>query len=252
MFNNEIESIRKAFPHTTPIMITYIIMGAVFGVMMVSNGYSPLISLLMACIIYAGAMQFVSVSLLSGSVPLTSIIILSLSINARQFFYAIASLRRYGYREGSAFPSWKRYYLMFSVTDETFAIFTTAPEERAKLPYIAGLIILTYSSWISGAVIGVIANSILPGWVAAGLGIALYALFIALVVPGCKSNHKIAVMVIMTALFNCLLSLFIDGSWAIVISTLLWAAIGACLIKPSNKVRAKSLQNNNDLKAESK
>ena len=144
--------------------------------------------------------------------------------------------------------AWTSFY----ITDETFAIFTTAPEERAKLPYIAGLIILTYSSWISGAVIGVIANSILPGWVAAGLGIALYALFIALVVPGCKSNHKIAVMVIMTALFNCLLSLFIDGSWAIVISTLLWAAIGACLIKPSNKARAKSLQNNNDLKAESK
>ncbi len=215
MFNNEIESIRKAFPHTTPIMITYIIMGAVFGVMMVSNGYSPLISLLMACIIYAGAMQFVSVSLLSGSVPLTSIIILSLSINARQFFYAIASLRRYGYREGSAFPSWKRYYLMFSVTDETFAILNLRDNNKEKIDYESDLNIMFYISLLNQIywIIGCVAGNILGNYIAfiqdiKGLDFIVIATFSVLLYENLKnkSNH-VAIFIGVVCTMICL---FID------------------------------------------
>ena len=233
--------------HGIPVVFGYIPVGIAYEVSALQAGFSPFETILMSFSVYSGSGQVLGVGMTAQGASLAAIFIGTFLINFRYFIMSACVFNRMPYLK-APIKAWTSFY----ITDETFAIFTTAPEERAKLPYIAGLIILTYSSWISGAVIGVIANSILPGWVAAGLGIALYALFIALVVPGCKSNHKIAVMVIMTALFNCLLSLFIDGSWAIVISTLLWAAIGACLIKPSNKVRAKSLQNNNDLKAESK
>ena len=217
--------------HGIPVVLGYIPVGIAYAVSALQAGFSPFETILMSFSVYSGSGQVLGVGMTAQGASLAAIFIGTFLINFRYF---IMSLK-------APIKAWTSFY----ITDETFAIFTTAPEERAKLPYIAGLIILTYSSWISGAVIGVIANSILPGWVAAGLGIALYALFIALVVPGCKSNHKIALMVIMTALFNCLLSLFIDGSWAIVISTLLWAAIGACLIKPSSKERGRSLQNCN-------
>ncbi|RDU63576.1 azaleucine resistance protein AzlC [Helicobacter didelphidarum] len=107
---------KEAFSYTTPIILTYILMGGVFGVMMANAGHSAWISLLMSIIIYAGAMQFVAVSLLLLDISLFNVAAISLSINARQFFYAIASLRRY--RIGG----WKKWYLVFSVTDETFAI----------------------------------------------------------------------------------------------------------------------------------
>ena len=76
-----------------------------------------------------------------------------------------------------------------------------------------------------------VAHSILPEWISAGLGIAFYALFIAIVVPGCRRNAKILLIVLATAISCTLLSLVIDGSWAIVISTLVWAALGAFFIK---------------------
>lgn len=107
---------KEALPYSFPIMATYIVMGGVFGVMMANAGYNVWISFLMSCVIYAGAMQYVAVSLLAGNVPLFNIIIIALGINARQFFYAIASLKRY------KFHGWRKWYLIFSVTDETFAM----------------------------------------------------------------------------------------------------------------------------------
>lgn len=114
--NTDILAFKEGFKYSLPILATYILMGAVFGIMMAKAGYSARLSLLMSIVIYAGAMQFVAVGLLAGGLPILSIVAICLSINARQFFYAIASLDRYGFR------GWRKWYLVFSVTDETFAI----------------------------------------------------------------------------------------------------------------------------------
>lgn len=114
--NNSILAFKEGFRYSLPILATYVLMGTMFGIMMAKDGYSTWISLLMSIIIYAGVMQFVAIDLLAGGLPILSIIVICLSINARQFFYAIASLERY------KFGSWHKWYLVFSVTDETFAI----------------------------------------------------------------------------------------------------------------------------------
>ncbi|MCR5537155.1 MAG: hypothetical protein K6F05_07070, partial [Succinivibrio sp.] len=116
-----------------------------------------------------------------------------------------------------------------------FAIFTTQEKEYAKMPYWLGLFISSYLSWITGGVLGVIASAFLPECVTLALGIGLYALFIAIIMPGCKKDHQIMLLVISTALLNCALSYVIDLNWAIVISTVLCAAVGAALIKPQEQ-----------------
>lgn len=123
---SEIRALKEAFPYSLPIMATYLLMGAVFGIMMANAGYSPWISLFMSVIIYAGALQYIAVAWLAGGVGFVSIALITLSVNARQFFYAIACLKRY------SFSGWRKWYLIFSVTDETFAILNLKEQKALK------------------------------------------------------------------------------------------------------------------------
>lgn len=126
MHYSESHAFREAFPYSVPIMATYLLMGGVFGIMMANSGYSAWVSLIMSVVIYAGAMQYIAVAWLAGGVGFASIALISLSVNARQFFYAIASLKRYGLN------GWRRWYLIFSVTDETFALLNLREQRDVK------------------------------------------------------------------------------------------------------------------------
>lgn len=123
---HEIKALKDAFPYSLPIMVTYILMGGVFGIMMANAGYSPWISLFMSVIIYAGALQYIAVAWLAGGIGFVSIALITLSVNARQFFYAIACLNRY------SLSGWRKWYLIFSVTDETFAILNLREQKHAN------------------------------------------------------------------------------------------------------------------------
>lgn len=160
---NETKALKEAFPYSLPIMATYLLMGGVFGIMMANAGYSPWISLFISIIIYAGALQYLAVAWLAGGVGFVSIALITLSVNARQFFYAIACLRRY------SLGGWRKWYLIFSVTDETFAILNLREQKsmqgkvaldamqqiyNQKVMFYISL--LNHCYWIIGCVCGTI------------------------------------------------------------------------------------------------
>ena len=118
----------------------------------------------------------------------------------------------------------------FGVTDESFAIFTTEKEENCTVMYLLGLILVNYSSWNVGTLIGAIASDFLPEILTASLGISLYAMFIGLLMPNLTNNYKLGGLVILTAVCNTLLSQIIDSSWALIVSTLLCAFIGVFFV----------------------
>ncbi len=211
--------------HGIPVVFGYIPVGIAYGVAALEAGFSPLETCLMSLMVYSGSGQVLGVSMTAQGASLAAILIATFLINFRYFIMSACIFNRL-----PALGTAGRIAGSFFVVDETFAIFTTADSRLARVSYLAGIITLTYSSWFCGAVIGVAAHSLLPQWVAAALGIALYALFIAIVFPGCRRNLKIGLLVIMCALCNTLLSTLFDGSWAVVISTLGCAALGAALI----------------------
>lgn len=212
--------------HGIPVVFGYVPVGIAYGVAALEAGFSPWETCLMSLVVYSGSGQVLGVSMTAHGASLAAILIATFLINFRYFIMSACIFNRL-----PALGTAGRAAASFFVVDETFAIFTTAESRLARLPYLAGIIALTYSSWFAGAVIGVAAHSLLPQWVAAGLGIALYALFIAIVFPGCRRNLKIGLLVIFCALCNTLLSFLISGSWAVVISTLGCAALGAALIR---------------------
>lgn len=220
--------------HGIPIVFGYIPVGIAYGVSALNAGFSPFETVLMSIMVYSGAGQVLGVGLTAQNASLFAIALATFLINFRYFIMSACVFNRL-----PSLSNIKKAWTAFYITDETFALFTTADSKTAKIQYIAGIIILTYSSWVLGAAIGVVASSILPDFVTAALGIALYALFIAIVMPACKKSMAIAVLVVCTALFNSFISLFIDMSWSVVISTLLCALLGAIFIKDEQEQNTK-------------
>ena len=119
-----------------------------------------------------------------------------------------------------------RLLAAFGVTDESFAIFTATPAENCTLPFFFGMNTVTYSSWVGGSAIGAAASGLLPPVLSASLGVALYAMFIGLLLPSLRSNARLALLAAATAAFNALLGCVMDSSWALILSTLAGAAAG--------------------------
>ena len=124
-----------------------------------------------------------------------------------------------------------RILCAFGVTDETFALFTTEDDEKSDGMFMLGLVTVTYLSWIIGTVIGVFIQNALPENLSQSFGIALYALFLALIVPDVIKSLKLFITVLVTVGMNILLTQIADSSWSIIISTLVGAAIGTLLIE---------------------
>lgn len=118
----------------------------------------------------------------------------------------------------------------FGVTDETFAIFTTAKTDRRTMPFFLGLVTVSYVSWNIGTFIGAISTDVLPEIVTASLGIALYAMFIGLIMPALRVNTRLLLLVVFTAVVNSVLNIFIESSWALIVSTLVCAAVGTLFV----------------------
>jgi len=118
----------------------------------------------------------------------------------------------------------------FGVTDETFAIFTTEDEERATIPFFIGLALVSYLSWVAGSAIGAFASDFLPEILTASFGVAMYAMFVGLIVPDLRGNHSLALLVLIAAVLSCLFSLFMDQSWATVCATIAAAFAGVFFV----------------------
>lgn len=223
--------------HGIPIVFGYIPVGIAYAVSALQAGFSPFETLLMSMTVYSGSGQVLGVGMTAQGASLAAIFIATFLINFRYFIMSACIFNRL-----PQVPVLKRMGLAWFVVDETFALFTTADNKIAKLPYLLGIISLTYSAWVGGAAIGIAVQAVLPSWIAAGLGIALYTLFIAIVVPGCTKSMLILCMVLICAVLNIFLSMLMDGSWAIVISTLLVAAVFALFPQKEQKDNASSEQ----------
>ena len=92
-----------------------------------------------------------------------------------------------------------------------------------------GIAITAWLSWCFGAAIGVVLLDLLPVIVTNSFNISLYALFVAILVPSIKESKQIALLVLVTAVLNIVLSQFL-GNWSLIVSTLVGAGIGMYIV----------------------
>ena len=209
-----------------PIILGIIPVGVAFAIMARQSGFSILETIMMSATVFAGASQMVSVNMYSQGADLLAIILATFVINLRHLIMSTCIMHKM-----KSDNVLMKALVSFGITDESFAIFTNLESEEATIGFFMGLISVTYSTWVLSTVLGAISVKLLPAIIANSLGISLYAMFIALLIPNVKSYFKLLYLMIFTGLLNLILVNIIGGSWAMILSTLIAASVGACLIE---------------------
>ena len=168
---------KAAFPHTLPVMAGYMFLGAAFGILLKDKGYGPLWALAMSLFIYAGSMQFVAAGLLAASFSPWIALSVTILVNARHLFYGLSML------EPFSNMGWRKPYMVFSLTDETYALFSgMKPPSTAREHDVFFLIsLMNQCYWVLGSVLGSLAGE----WLAfdtTGIAFAMTALFVVILV----------------------------------------------------------------------
>jgi 4-azaleucine resistance transporter AzlC len=173
---------KKAFPFTVPVLLGYLAIGVAFGLLLKNAGYPWYLAPAMSIVVYAGALQYFAVGLFASNASIVEIAVASLLLNARHMVYGLSLLEKY--REAGRF----RPYLIFALTDETYALVTSTkpPEGTDPGKFYAAVSFLDQCYWVAGSTIGAIAGGLLP-FEMKGLEFALTALFIVLFVEQLKT-----------------------------------------------------------------
>ncbi|MHC1787238.1 MAG: AzlC family ABC transporter permease [Christensenellales bacterium] len=214
-------ALRSAFPRTLPVMAGYLVLGFGFGVLLASRGYAFYWGLLMSLCVYAGAMQYVAIDLLTGGASLLSAALMTLLINARHLFYGLSMLEPY---RGTGR---KKPYLIFSLTDETYSLLCRGevPAGVDKGWYFFFVSALDQGYWVLGSLLGSLAGEYLP-FPARGIEFSMTALFAVIFTQQwlTSRDHRPALI----GLFSALLCLLVFGPGRFILPAM--GLIGLCLI----------------------
>ena len=168
------QTIKQAFYKSIPVMAGYVFLGIGFGILIRNAGYGLLAAAAMSLFIYAGSMQFVGVSLLTGGASILTTAITTVMVNARHLFYSISMIGKYK-NAGRYKP-----YMIFALTDETYSLLCdgSAPDGTDPELYRFLVSLFDHSYWVAGSVIGSLLGSVLP-FSTAGIEFSMTALFVA-------------------------------------------------------------------------
>lgn len=170
---------------TSPVFLGYIPLGIAFGFLFTGEGYHWVYALLMSIFVYAGSVQFISVALLAAGAGLMEFFTLTLLINLRHSFYGLSMLEKFS-DAGKVKP-----YLIFALTDETYALLTTTkvPEGVSKNKFYFYIAVLNHFYWVTGSVIGAVLGSLLDLNLD-GMAFVLTALFVVLTIEQYYSSQS--------------------------------------------------------------
>ena len=216
-----------------PCILGFFPVGIAYAIMARQAGLSIFQTTLMSACVYAGASQMLAMGLYMQGAGLFAMILGTFVINLRHVIMSLCIFER---MEPAGAPM--KMLCGFGVTDEGFAIFTTGEKRLATAPFFLGLNTVTYASWVLGSFTGAVAMDFLPQIIMLSLGVALYGMFIGLLVPNLKGNARLAVLVGITALCSWGLSKVMASSWAMIVSTLVCALIGVFFADPEPETAA--------------
>jgi len=169
------KALKAAFPHTIPVMTGYLFLGMTYGIFMRASGFAFWYPMLTSLSIFAGAMEFVTVSLLLGPFNPVQALTMALMVNARHLFYGLTKLGAYG---GAG---WRRLYLIFGLTDETFSVncAVDAPEGVDRHWFMFFITLLDQLYWVSGAALGGLFGSLIA-FSTEGIEFVMTAMFVVI------------------------------------------------------------------------
>ena len=220
---------REGLTGGLPVGVGYFSVSFGFGAMAVTQGISALNATLISLTNVTSAGQFAGLKVIASAAPLIVLVLTQLIINSR---YALMSLAL-GHKMGCRFSIIQRIIIAFYNTDEIFAL--AMERKKALTPsYMYGLGVTPILGWTLGTLMGALAGNVLPISVRTALGIALYGMFVAIIVPQAKQNYRKLCAVIIASVLSALFTWVpflkkVSSGLAIVICTVIAAAVCAWL-----------------------
>lgn len=210
-----------------PIMLGYLTVSFTFGVSCVAKGFTWWMPLLCSFTNFTGTGQFAGMDIIAAAGSVAELVATMLVINAR---YALMGISLSQKLEGKT-TLWQRLLIAFGLTDENYAVSMRQPRE-VSFEYFMGVSVVSFSGWVGGTLLGALAGNILPESLLSAFGIALYAMFIAIVIPPCRTSKAISTVVLTAVALSCLFYYVpglnkLSSGWSIIICGIASSLIGA-------------------------
>lgn len=182
---------RRGLRDGLPIALGYLSVSFAYGMLAVSRGLPILTPIMISITNFTGTGQFVGTDMLLLGAMIGEIALTLFIINARYILMSIAVSQRFD----KGFVWWQRMIIAFGVTDEVFAV---AMSRNSILPYkyMLGLMLGAFWGWVGGTTLGALLGSVISaGSLLSAMGIALYAMYIAIIIPDCRKSRRVCVVV---------------------------------------------------------
>ena len=211
-----------------PVAIGYFPVAFSFGVLCINAGLPVGMATMISLTNLTSSGQFAGVSLIEASATCFEISLTLLMINARYFLMSLSLSQKIDQKMSIL----KRLLISMGITDEIFAL-ASLEEGTLSFPFMCGLIFLPYLGWGLGTLAGELIMGLLPVALQGAMGIALYAMFLALIIPASKKSKQVAIVVILSVFLHCLLNVqifsFISTGAKLIIAIIFGSMIGAYL-----------------------
>ena len=184
-----------------PVGMGYFSVSFGFGALAASQGIRALDAALISVTNLTSAGQFAGLTLILASAGLWEMVLTQLVINSRYALMSLALSQRMGEKIGLL----PRFFIAFINTDEIFAL-AMSRQEPLTTPYLLGLGALPIVGWTGGTLLGALAGSVLPTNIRTALGVMLYGMFIAIVVPPAKQERPVLIAALLALVCSSLFS----------------------------------------------
>ena len=223
----------RGMSHGIPICLGYLSVSFGFGILAVRSGLSVFQSAAVSATNLTSAGQLGGVEVIRHAGTIIEMILVQLTINIRYSLMALSLSQKLDKK----FTLPHRLAASYGITDEIFAV-CSAQKERITPAYMYGMILVAFLGWVTGTVMGAAAGSLLPEALTDAMGIVLYGMFIAIIVPPAKKERSVLLAVAAAGVISIIFTYFIkavSSGFAVIISAVAASAAAAALFPVSEK-----------------
>lgn len=211
-----------------PIGLGYLSVSFTFGIMAITCGLNIWQAVMVSALTLTSAGQLAGVQIMTHPGMYIDMLISQLTINLRYAFMSVSLTQKLE----PTFKSVHKWLFGFFITDEIYAV-VSAEKEVSKI-YFLGVVVTPFFGWAIGTLLGAMIGNILPELILNSLSIAIYGMFIAIILPPCKKDYKLLIVVLIAIALSCIFTFVpvlntISSGLIISICAVLSAIIGAIL-----------------------
>lgn len=235
-----INSFRTGLKEGLPICMGYFSVSFAFGIFTVESGLTIWQAVLISLLNLTSAGQLAGVPIIASGGTLIELALSQLVINSRYSLMSVAL----GQKLSRKVSLPEKLFIAYGNTDEIFAV-SVSNDGEVGTRYMAGLILLPVIGWTGGTLAGAVAGNVLPAIVSSALGIAIYGMFIAIVVPVAKKEKATALCVVTAIAFSLAFRYihflsFVPSGFTMIICAVIASAIFAIIAPIKTDEEAQS------------